>query len=147
MILTLNPHTSKGTVNTEVADEIKNTSFTMEVIQGDALMYSGIPFVSTLNTKTGELDANISLAEEEEEYFSIILDSRFSDVTEGKGVVWNMDTLSMTIDSQTIGIHGSMSLTTDVPEYSEPEDVIMACNASAGDIFTVISEVFVNVQE
>lgn len=137
----------KGTVNTEVTDSEENTSLTLEILQGDELMYSGIPFTSTLDTKTGALNASISLGDEEEEDFLIILDSHFSEVTEGKGFVWNMDTLSMTIDSQTIGINGNISLTTELEEYSEPEDVTMACDASAGDIFTVMSEIYVNAQE
>lgn len=135
------------TKQTETKDTSSETVLSLMVKENEEVLYWGIPFTSSFDISTGELDMNISLMEETEEIMDITLDSRFEDVVTGESFNWVLDELTMSVEGETIGLTGNVAFSAGISGNYVPENTVMACEASQGEIFTVLSEIMMNGQE
>lgn len=135
------------TKQTENKENISETVISLMVKENEEVLYWGIPFTSSFDAAAGALDMNISLMEETEEIMNVTLDSHFEDVVTGESFIWTLDELSMSVEGETIGLNGNVRFSTDISGNYVPENTVMACEASQGEIFTVMSEIMMNGQE
>ena len=135
------------TKQTEETDTTSETSLSLMVKEDGDVLYWGMPYVSTFNGETGELDMTVSMAEDGEELMSVTLESTYTDVVKGESFVWNLDGLSMEVEGENIGLTGTVAVSSGVKDSYEPENVVMVCEATQGQLFTVMSEVMMNAQE
>lgn len=133
------------TKQTETTDTLSETTLSLMVKENEEVLYWGIPYSYSFNAENGDLDMTISMTEDEN--VAITLDSSFTDVVPGESFVWNMDGLTMEVEGEAIGLTGNVKVSAGVKNSYEPENVVMLCEATQGELFTVMNQAMMNAQE
>ena len=140
-----------GTMKMEFSSQkegsVKESTFSLDFVMGGETLYSDTPFRMTYDTETDDLDAEIRFADTEtEEEVVIALDSSFSDVEKGKGFTWKVDALSVTVDGETVGVSGEVSVSAAPERIAAPASVRTILELTQEELLGLVNEITSNAE-
>ena len=133
------------TKQTKTSETASETTVTMMLKEEGEVVYWDVPVMISYDAETGDLDASFSI-EADGDKVALTMDSTFQKVAPGFGFVWKLDSLALEVDEKSIGVTGRLAVMADPGVCEMEEDAIMLLEASQGELFILMNEVMMNME-